>query len=400
MKRKKHINSEDITSDSFDINNQDFKTSICWCKDIFTDYHKLGNEYMKCSEIIFRNIIDNCRDNGKIDSWIFPAIFFARQSIELKLKSLICRVYTKKSDIQQIFLNNKHNLNGLLATYLQKNEDFINKEEKQWLTDYLNSLETVDAKSDIFRFNFDDLFLERYRDKFLDIVDVGNNMIQADSIINKCINKGEYESGDDFDSTLLPDFFIFANHGIGNCYLWQSISDDGFEKKISGYSEVSHFLLYECKDIPLQQKIYPLIFSLRQAIELCLKSIFYISLDYGVPEHKFNAKRNSHLLRKDLWRNVKPTIQYYAEESSYDLNIIDIVENLIIEINLFDKNGDTFRYPTTYSFEYRYNNIEIDLENIFEHMYVIADFLNGCYWWLKGISDYEKENLDYNYREY
>lgn len=59
----------------------------------------------------------------------------------------------------------------------------MTNEETEWLTTYLDSLEEVDKKSDMFRFPFEDDFLSKYRDKFLDNVDVANNLLQAFALV-------------------------------------------------------------------------------------------------------------------------------------------------------------------------------------------------------------------------
>lgn len=58
-----------------------------------------------------------------------------------------------------------------------------------------------------------------------------------------------------------------------------------------------------------------------------------------------------------------------------DLEIIDIVESQIQELGNIDKNGDIFRYPTSYSLEYRFDNINIDLNNTYEFMQGIFNFV-------------------------
>lgn len=45
-------------------------------------------------------------------------------------------------------------------------ENYLTEEEEDWLIRYLDSLEEVDKKSDMFRFPFEDEFLSKYRDKF------------------------------------------------------------------------------------------------------------------------------------------------------------------------------------------------------------------------------------------
>ncbi|MEG0368229.1 MAG: hypothetical protein RR585_15400, partial [Coprobacillus sp.] len=105
---------------------------------------------------------------------------------------------------------------------------------------------------------------------------------------------------------------------------------------------------------------YPLMFMFRNTIELCLKRLFYRFVDDGVPLEIFRAKRRSHYIKKDLWENVKPVIIRYANDSGNDTEVITIVEKLIDELSRLDKNGDNFRYPTSYSLEYRFDEKNID----------------------------------------
>lgn len=81
----------------------------------------------------------------------------------------------------------------------------------------------------------------------------------------------------------------------------------------------------------------------------------------------------------------------YANDSGNDIEITDIVEGLLEEINALDKNGDNFRYPTSYSLEYRFDNKIVDLKNIYEYNKAIINFLDGCDSMLDAIADYEAE---------
>ena len=99
----------------------------------------------------------------------------------------------------------------------------------------------------------------------------------------------------------------------------------------------------------------------------------------------------SHYIKKDLWKNVKPVIVKYANDSGEDLAIVDIVEKLLDEINSLDKNGDNFRYPTSYSLEYRIDNKKMDLSNVYMYLKAIINFLEGCDSMLDAIADYESE---------
>lgn len=264
-------------------------------------------------------------------------------------------------------------------------------EEIQWLTLYLDSLELVDKKSDMFRFPFEDSFLAQFKDKFLDNLVVANNMLQAFALIKKCLEEGVIEKEDEFNSSFKPEFFSFASNGFGNCYLWQDLSDDGlFYVKVTGYISVADYI-FRNKKINVNDKLYPLLFMLRNTLELCLKRFFYIRVDNGIPKHIFFSKRKSHLIKKDLWKNVKPVLENYASGQKEYIKVINIVEKQLDAISSIDKNGDTFRYPTSYSFQYKFNNVTIDLKNVYEYFCAIINFLDNCDLMLNEIVECQDE---------
>ncbi len=311
--------------------------------------------------------------------------------MELAIKALICRTINSKNEIQEIFHSCKHNLYKLFDLYKKCKESYLKEFELNWLEHYLWSLEIVDEKSDLFRFPFNDDFLAQYRDMFLDIPAMGNNLLQSYSLIKKCLDKGNNSNIIEFDKNRTPKFLQFANHGIGNCYLWDSVTSDGFHKQVVGYSKAAEFLFCKCDGISNEQKVYPLLFLLRNLIELGLKRMFYKTIEYGVPEHIFYSKRKSHLLYKELWKNVKSMIEYYANESGQGISVITIVEEQLKELSSIDKNGDMFRYPASYSFEYKFNDKDVDLKNIYKFMQAIFNFLNACDCEFSEIEAYEAE---------
>ena len=188
-------------------------------------------------------MIGSGHDNVKSDMWFLTGIFLVRHSLELGLKALSCRVFSRKRDIENAFEECCHDVSMLYKKYTNTRlEKYLTDEEEEWLTKYLDSLEEVDKKSDMFRFPFEDEFLSKYRDKFLNNVDIANNLLQCFALVKKCIEKGIVLKEDEFDSKLKPEFFVFASHGIGNCYLWQRISDEGFHVKVTGYSEVIDYV--------------------------------------------------------------------------------------------------------------------------------------------------------------
>lgn len=381
--------------DFWKINNIEYQVEIKWSKDLFLDYKDLSYQFYDCGFQVFYNVVESGHDNVKSDTWFLTAIFLLRQSMELGLKALLCRVCKRNPDIQKVFENCCHNLTTLWAHYSSiAKVNYLTEEEKQWLENYLISLESIDSKSDIFRFPFEDDFLSQYRNQFIDTFKVASNLLQAFALIKKCLECYTTNPESTFDNTLEPDFFIIAAHGIGNCYLWQSLTDDGFHVKVRGYIEVANFI-FKNKALSNEKKLYPLMFMLRHALELCLKRLFYSRVENGVPHHKFFSKRKSHLIKKDLWRNVKPVIEHYSGPQEQNTDLLNIVENKLFVINDIDKNGDIFRYPTSYSLEYRFNSKSLDLKNMYEYMSALINFLNGCDAMLDNIADYELEMLSY-----
>ena len=371
--------------------NETNSVTIKWSHNCFEDYKTLSYQFYECGYKTFEEVIGSGHDNVKSDMWFLTGIFLVRHSLELGLKALLCRVFSRKRDIENAFEECCHDVSMLYKKYTNTRlEKYLTDEEEEWLTKYLDSLEEVDKKSDMFRFPFEDEFLSKYRDKFLNNVDIANNLLQCFSLVKKCIEKGIVLKEDEFDSKLKPEFFVFASHGIGNCYLWQGISDEGFHVKVTGYSEVIDYV-YRNQNITNEDKLYPLIFMFRNTIELCLKRLFYSRVDNGVPLKVFNSKRKSHYIKKDLWKNVKPVIVKYANDSGEDLTTIDIVERLLDEINTLDKNGDNFRYPTSYSLEYRFDDKILDIINVYAYLKAIINFLDSCDSMLDAIADYENE---------
>ena len=375
----------------FDIGDQRYFVHIKWSRNLKSDYQKLSENFFMCGYKICEKIVDSGHDNIKSDMWFLPSMYLFRHGMELGIKALICEVVANKNKVQQIFLGCKHDLYMLFDAYEAEATLTLTSEEYDWIKKYLLSLEEVDAKSDLFRFPFEDDFLSVYRNEFLDVVDMANSMLQAYGIIQKCLQIPENERIDRFDSTRASDFLQFANHGIGYCSFWESISGDGFHKQVLGYSLATEYLFYECDEISQEDKTFAILFLLRNLIELGLKRMFYKTIEHGVPKKIFLSKRRSHLLYKELWKNVRPMIEYYAKAQGQDLEIIDIVEKQIQELSSIDKNGDVFRYPTSYSLEYRFDNVDIDLKNVYEYMQGIFNFCDGCDGEFETVADWEAD---------
>ena len=91
-------------------------------------------------------------------------------------------------------------------------------------------------------------------------------------------------------------------------------------------------------------------------------------------------------------------LQFYSYGNVDSLSDIDIVSSMINELNSLDKNGDRFRYPTSYSLEYFYQDKEIDVNNIFEYMMKIINYLDCCDAQLYKIAGEESDHYSYYYQ--
>ena len=114
----------EMPSDEMDfwkINDNSHLISIKWTRNLSCDYQKMAEEFFRCGHSIFNEVIESGHDNIKSDMWFLPGIFMLRQSIELLLKSLICRVHMHKPEIQADLVECKHNLYELYKRYKKKN---------------------------------------------------------------------------------------------------------------------------------------------------------------------------------------------------------------------------------------------------------------------------------------
>lgn len=380
--------------DFYKINNKKATIKIRWSRNLYEDYKNLSNQYYLCGCKTFEEIIRSDQDYEKMDMWFLTGIFLVRHSIELGLKALLCRVLKVKKDIQDAFISCRHDVSMLFQKYIDK-ENYLTEEENNWLKNYLNSIEKVDDKSDVFRFPFKEDFFLKYKDKFLDIIQVSNNLKQGYKLLQKCFEKGIKEKEYEFDNSLLPEFFIFSDDTFTNCYLRDDFSDN-FHVKVTGYFEVIDYI-YQNKELSNKDKIYPLIFMFRNAIELCIKRLFYAKIDNCVQLEKIGSKIKSHLLKKDLWKYAKQIIVNHSTNTPEEKKQLNDFENLLYKIDAIDKKGDVFRYPTDYSLDYKFHNdelkckLELDIDNVYTFLKSIINFLDSIETFLSRIYEYEKE---------
>lgn len=384
-----------------DIVNEEMKVRVKWSKKTDEDYLELSRQYMNASYITLKEIIEGQHNNNiKYDMWFLPGVYMMRQAIELLLKAGLAVKGATKSELQGIFIANKHNVKELYNTFKDRyGIADLNEAEQTWLEKYLGSIELVDSSSDLFRYPFKDDFMQQYGDKALDVWHMGNQLIYCYSTLNKMIF-GEWFDEVELDLEEEPQFIHLAMTGINNCYLWDSPWGDGFHKQVTGYSEVATFLFEKFKESKDEVLFYPIVFLMRNAIEIGLKRLLHIQMEQSVDEHIIRRKRNSHWLYKDLWNSIRPMLVHYSKEDNQEEGTLDLAERYIKSLNSLDKNGDMFRYPCSFSNEYKFNDEEIDVENFYSYLLGLFHFIDSCDLWLDNIKDYEMEMRSYMDWEY
>lgn len=381
--------------------NEEMKVHVKWSKKPDEDYLELSRQYMNASYITLKEVIEvPHNDNTKFDMWFLPGVYMMRQAIELLLKAGLAIKGATKSELQEIFIAYKHNVKELYNTFKDRyGIEELNGAEQTWLEKYLGSIETVDSSSDLFRYPFKDDFMQQYSNKALDVCHMGNQLIYCYSTLNKMIF-GEWFDETELDLEKEPQFIQLASSGINNCYLWDSPCSDEFYKQVTGYSEVATFLFRKFKESKDEVLFYPIVFLMRNAIEIGLKRLLHIQMEQSADEHIIRRKRNSHLLYKDLWNSIKPMLVHYYKGYNQEEGTLDLAERYIRALNDLDRNGDMFRYPCSFSNEYKFNDEEIDVENFYNYLLGLFNFIDSCDLRLDNIKDYKVEMGSYIEWEY
>lgn len=379
--------------DNLSFNDKDSnKVTINWGKEPFEDLKRLSREYFDCANDVTNHIQNNPNDNEKCDFWFLPVLYMFRHSLELMLKAILYKEIKTKLILQEIFLEAKHNLSALYTKYKLNATDIrINKNENKWIEDYFKDIENIDRNSDLFRYPFGRSFIEAYGNNFLDISKISENFLLAYAILNKCDNGKGNEEIYHINTERKSNFIYLAHNMRGNCFIWNSRIKPKFHSHFRGYSSVASFL-FSRRDIEDDGiRIYPIAFLLRNAIELGLKRLLDSNTVVQVSDHKRNKIKNSHLLYKDLWKNVKDMLFYYAEQTNEDIDTLYQLEKHIIELSKLDKNGDVFRYPFSFSFEYKFDKKYKVVEHIYKLMLNMCYLIEGCHYMLETIYEYECE---------
>lgn len=366
---------------------------IVWTRRYDEDLYQMSKSFLLAAYYATEEIVNEEYDNTKYDMWFLPCVYMFRQGIELILKALVFRVIGKRHEFELALIEDKHNLTKLWDRYRQNTKSFtLSINEQKWISRYLDEIEKVDKNSTLFRYPFKDDFLQQYKDDFLDVCEMGNSLLNAYAILDKEYKRVDDELIYEIDVNRNDCFLLFSSNGMGNCQLWDSPWGDGFHKQVEGYSEVAEFLYEKYKQDGNEDYVFPMLFLLRNAIELSLKRLLYAKVINGVEEKWRRKTRNSHSL-EELWNAVNVMLRNYANQHGEDLQYLDYLEKCLKEFDAVDKNGDVFRYPFDYNLTYRFHGQLIDVDNVFSFMAGVFNILDGCSSMLSCIADNEAEML-------
>ena len=133
-------------------------------------------------------------------------------------------------------------------------------------------------------------------------------------------------------------------------------------------------------------------------MELALKQMLHSRTEHSVDPKIQNSIKSTHNLYKKLWKNIKPIISHYANESGYDLEQIEIADKYLQELNSIDTSGFVFRYPTTFDLQHQLKFDRLDYLHTIHWMIGLFNFLDGCASMLDNIYEYECEmKANYSY---
>lgn len=376
-------------TDNYDLKNN----NLIWSKIPHKDFLTLSKRNLKAGILILLNVNVNNYNNKKVDCWFLSGLYHMQHAIELLIKSgIIMRYGGTESDLifKEDNFRNSHSLKKLYDKFLDGNIqlNLLCKKEQNWLEKYLNTIESIDPMSDFFRYPFKKEFIEKHKDKSLDIYKMSNQLLYCYELLNHIIYNEQVDTALTEEAGN-PEFLQFTKESLGNCYLYESpyINSCRLDRQIIGYSESSQFLYVEYLTSNDQDLFYPMIFSMRHSIELILKQI----AEKNLKQSPGTQCRHTHTLKK-IWKVIEPKLNKYVEQDDQDPKEIDLARDYINTLNGLDSKGQSFRFPYFTVNNYpSFANENYVIENFYTYLLRIFNFLNGCDAWLDNIVDYESE---------
>lgn len=365
--------------------------------DLVQSFKQWSEFYISSADLAAIHIAKNHHRNSVVDYDSLPTLFMYRHSLELLLKSKI--IDSKgKNQSKAVFKKFNHDLHGLFNEV--DLEGICLSMDFDWFTKFFNNINTFDFNSDLFRYPFSSEFLELYKNKYLDTLLMFGLLSSVYNVlyfsffdckfdeevsIEECVNfiNNNSENG---------EFIHLAQHGNGNCYLWQSKTLDSF-KQINGYHSIANLLYKEYSKTKSVTYFVPMVFIYRNLIELIIK-------DFGQNLHPYIKDEieqdylatikagylKTHRIKKGLWKNYKVIFIAFAKIYNWELSDLDVIEEYIQSLDSFDKHSDKFRYPTNLNLDFCHDD-EYDPDTIHHFMEELYELFDGMIMVLQETSD-------------
>lgn len=354
-------------------------TDFKWTGNYVEDYINLATQYKDAGYAVLNEVIQSENNHIKTDTWFLAGVFMLRQSIELMLKAKVYKAFPDKRRVQQVLVEERHDLSGLLDCIVnaESNVSFP-EQDLEWLKKYIFEIEMFDKKSNLFRYPFEVAFLKKYSETSLDIREVGNRMLVAFDIISEFLLHDCEVQSNSHNLELTPEFFVTAGNGVDGCRIgWGSYNrscDENYYDVIEGYEDVSEFLIYMERNSEEMFFPFPILFSLRHLIELELKQL--ASSEFQEIKN-LRIRLKSHRLRPKLWMKIRPVVEKIGNSSAAS-SPLDSVDYLVSEFDKLDRKGDFFRYPA--EFNHGSHNLPepMDLLQVQRCVRSVTNFFEGC----------------------
>ena len=369
-------------------------------------------QYFNAAYLIFDMIAKKQVRHDVTDQCTIGMLFFLRHSVELMLKAIIYK--QKGSNAIIVFNDCKHELSKLqdeisFSTLC----DF----EVDCMKSYFNQIDAIDSMGDLFRYPFDEAFLEKYYQKFFDFY----AMFKIYALYYECLHFEYTEKKNEIlDPNCIEEtkrirddnnnqFIIEAPHGIGYFMIWEMDSDYPSYNQLEGYSKIGKYLYNYATTNTEGLEIYvPLMFTYLHLLEISMKDFCYNihdhfkdeieNLEQKTGKESFKLYRDymkSHLLHKKILDNVDAALKYLANEFNWTQDKINDYSQQITVIKDCDPKSEKFRYPINKSCQlFDYPVIYVDLFcKLCEQCFEITDNCSYVFddmkeWYLEIVSDF------------
>ncbi len=347
--------------------NFDFSSE--WNQNNEKNFKRLANSYYLCGQHILKKVKDEDEDFQFKEEVVLVGLYLLRHTMELYLKSMVAP--QMNHDLTSLFnLVNKDSLNNLEISFLEN---------------YFIASSQIDEQSDFFRYPFhlDELELaeikkedgEFYGKPFVLNLEKTIAYIEtAAKLIRKVAGEEDAAFNIENDNPKYLVSIVDDNNGYQIRFKHGKAFGYDFHPYFRAYNKAFFYIVND--EISLEEKALPMLFVLRQALELVLKTIIY------------NQYSKDKSLKKELENHNLKKLFEKANEIVLDLNgnrkdeekIFDnFVKNQIKRLVPFYKDENIFRYPSNknnkpYILNNYLNNIT---DNIFNSLKIIS-FYDSC----------------------